>query len=175
MRALSFAARGRDAPPSPRGDAPRVQTRGEIKTSRGGLAAARGLTSSPSALLLLLSLLLLLAAPAPARALAPPANAYVLQTVSAHDVVVFSKSYCPRSRGVIKVLLANGARDPFVVDVDRDETHGMHGVVDALSLLYGDKSIPQVFVKGQRIGGNDEFLSANATGELRRQIGRAHV
>jgi hypothetical protein len=30
-----------------------------------------------------------------------------------------------------------------------------------------------VFVKGQRIGGNDEFLSANATGELRRLVGGA--
>ena len=66
--------------------------------------------------------------------------------------MIFSKSYCPYCRGVKKLLAESyPGVTPYVVELDGREDMGR--IQDALQRLYGTRTVPQVFVKTHRIGG----------------------
>mmetsp|Transcript_56347 Transcript_56347/g.127166 ORF Transcript_56347/g.127166 Transcript_56347/m.127166 type:complete len:97 (-) Transcript_56347:138-428(-) len=67
------------------------------------------------------------------------------ETISAHDMVVFSSSTCPFCVKAIGALKDAGF-EPTVVDADG-------GMRKALADKCGSTSVPKVFVKGNFIGG----------------------
>jgi len=86
-----------------------------------------------------------------------------------HDVVVFGKSYCTYSAKLLFAL--RGALIPFgVIEVDHRP--------DGLSVQVWLKSksetqmstMPQVFVKGQHIGGCDDTLAELESGRLKERL-----
>ncbi|KAJ0985117.1 hypothetical protein J5N97_003473 [Dioscorea zingiberensis] len=94
--------------------------------------------------------------------------AFVKKTVAAHEIVIFSKSYCPyckRAKGVFKEL----SKVPYVVELDqRDDGWDIQ---DALSEIVGRRTVPQVFINGKHLGGSDDTVDAYQSGKLEKLLG----
>ncbi|KAM3297531.1 hypothetical protein ACQJBY_039441 [Aegilops geniculata] len=96
-------------------------------------------------------------------------TAFVKSTVKVHDVVIFSKSYCPyckRAKAVFKELELK--KDPYVVELDQREDGGE--IQDALSDMVGRRTVPQVFIRGKHLGGSDDTVDAYESGELAKLL-----
>jgi monothiol glutaredoxin len=101
-------------------------------------------------------------APAPT---ADPIHAFIAQTVSEHDVVLFMKGTpdaprCGFSSLAVQILDHVGA--PFVgVDVLQDD-----GLRDGIKTFTDWPTIPQLYVKGEFVGGSDIVREMFQAGEL---------
>ncbi|KAL9377201.1 hypothetical protein Peur_031321 [Populus x canadensis] len=99
-----------------------------------------------------------------------PEATFVKKTISSHQIVIFSKSYCPyckRAKGVFKEL----NQTPHVVELDQREDG--HNIQDAMSEIVGRRTVPQVFIDGKHIGGSDDTVEAYESGELAKLLGVA--
>ncbi|KAG7023354.1 Glutaredoxin-C4 [Cucurbita argyrosperma subsp. argyrosperma] len=77
---------------------------------------------------------------------------FIKNTIASHQIVIFSKSYCPycrRAKAVFKEL----NKVPYVVELDQREDGS--DIQDAFMALIGRRTVPQVFVNGKHIGGSD--------------------
>jgi glutaredoxin 3 len=93
---------------------------------------------------------------------------FVKKTVASHSIVIFSKSYCPyckRAKNVFKDL----EETPFVVELDQREDGAQ--IQDALSELVKRRTVPQVFIDGEHIGGSDDTVEAYRSGRLKKLLG----
>ncbi|KAI3939259.1 hypothetical protein MKX01_002127 [Papaver californicum] len=68
--------------------------------------------------------------------------AFIDKTISSHNIVIFSKSYC----------------------------HDGYDIQGALGEKLGRRTVPQVFVNGKHIGGSDDTLDAYESGELAKLL-----
>ncbi len=96
---------------------------------------------------------------------ADPVHAFIAQTVAEHDVVLFMKGTpdsprCGFSSLAVQILDHVGA--PFVgVDVLQDE-----GLRDGIKSFTDWPTIPQLYVKGEFVGGSDIVREMFQAGEL---------
>jgi NADH-dependent peroxiredoxin subunit F len=81
-------------------------------------------------------------------------------------IEVYSKSWCPYCAKA-KALLAAKDLDYTEIDVTNDA-----GAQKAMIARSGRRTVPQIFVDGEAIGGYDDLAGINATGELDRLLGR---
>ena len=100
-----------------------------------------------------------------ADAAADPVHAFIAQTVAEHDVVLFMKGTpdaprCGFSSLAVQILDHVGA--PFVgVDVLQDEA-----LRDGIKAFTDWPTIPQLYVKGEFVGGSDIVREMFQAGEL---------
>ncbi|XP_077222383.1 glutaredoxin-C4-like [Tasmannia lanceolata] len=97
-----------------------------------------------------------------------PEEAFVKKIVSQHDIVMFSKSYCPycrRAKAVFKEL----NKVPHVIELDQRDDGA--DIQDALSTIIGRRTVPQVFINGKHIGGSDDTVDAYENGTLGKLLG----
>jgi thioredoxin reductase (NADPH) len=91
-----------------------------------------------------------------------------------YPVVVFSKSWCPYCKRALEALALEGVTDApvlLVVSLDRDT----NGIQSTLANMTGRRTVPNVFVGGTSIGGGDETVSLQRSGELRTKLIDASV
>mmetsp|Transcript_55711 Transcript_55711/g.156322 ORF Transcript_55711/g.156322 Transcript_55711/m.156322 type:complete len:155 (-) Transcript_55711:135-599(-) len=91
--------------------------------------------------------------------------------IESNDVVVFSKSYCPYCTATKELFTSMGV-DFKVHELDKIGDDGPE-LQMALFKMTGQKSVPNVFVKGQHVGGNDDTQAAAKTGKLQEMLGLA--
>ncbi|KAJ1279999.1 hypothetical protein BS78_04G198600 [Paspalum vaginatum] len=85
------------------------------------------------------------------------------EIVASTPVVVFSKTYCPYCARVKQLLAQLGANYKAVeLDVESDGPE----LQSALAEWTGQKTVPNVFVKGERIGGGDATVAMHDGGKL---------
>ncbi|THU61471.1 hypothetical protein C4D60_Mb07t23620 [Musa balbisiana] len=94
--------------------------------------------------------------------------AFVKKTVSSHDIVIFSKSYCPYCRKA-KAVFKELKKEPYVVELDQREDGSE--IQDALSEMVGRRTVPQVFIQGKHLGGSDDTVEAYESGKLLTLLG----
>jgi len=83
--------------------------------------------------------------------------------ISENALVVFSKSYCPYCVSVKSLLKSVGA-EAKVIELD-EESDGS-AVQAALVKLSGQRTVPNVFIAGQHIGGCDDTKAMHSKGKL---------
>ncbi|KAJ8628941.1 hypothetical protein MRB53_022264 [Persea americana] len=94
-------------------------------------------------------------------------RAFVRKTISSHDIVVFSKSYCPyckRAKSVFKEL----NKEAYVIELDQRDDGS--DIQDALREIIGRRTVPQVFIHGKHVGGSDDTVAAYESGELAKLL-----
>ncbi|KAJ4957440.1 hypothetical protein NE237_024551 [Protea cynaroides] len=99
-----------------------------------------------------------------------PVSAFVKKTISSHNIVVFSKSYCPyckKAKAVFKEL----NQVPHVVELDQRDDGG--DIQDVLNGMVGRRTVPQVFINGKHLGGSDDTVEAYESGKLAKLLGIA--
>ncbi|KNA21799.1 hypothetical protein SOVF_040090 [Spinacia oleracea] len=85
------------------------------------------------------------------------------QIVSSNPVVVFSKSYCPYCVDVKKLLSQLGASFIAIeMDTERDGSE----LQIALGQWTGQRTVPNVFIGGNHIGGCDDTTAKHREGKL---------
>ena len=83
--------------------------------------------------------------------------------IDSNAVVVFSKSYCPYCANTKHTLNKLGVKF-FLLELDKIDDGG--AIQDALEGLTGQRSVPNIFIKKQHIGGNSELQSLKSAGKL---------
>lgn len=97
---------------------------------------------------------------------ATPAE-YVKSEIASNDVVVFSKTYCPyciATKGLLQDLKINAKV------IELDEVANGSQIQAALLDLSGQRTVPNVFIKGNHLGGNDDTQAAARTGKLQEML-----
>merc|ERR1712113_306237 len=100
------------------------------------------------------------------------AMAEVQRLISTEPLVVFSKTYCSfsiRAKQLLKMLNA-----PFTA-VELNTVNDGSGMQAALRELTGRRTVPNIFLEGNALGGCDELMHLNATGELTKLLQKANI
>ncbi|KAL0741770.1 hypothetical protein Bca4012_083283 [Brassica carinata] len=84
-------------------------------------------------------------------------------TVSSNAVVVFSKSYCPYCVRVKELLQQLGAK---FVAIELDKESDGSQVQSALAEWTGQRTVPNVFIGNNHIGGCDDVTKLHRDGKL---------
>ena len=87
----------------------------------------------------------------------------IKRTVAENKVVIFSKTYCGFS-GRTKALF-DELGVPFTA-VEFDEVPNGAELQQALTELSGQRTVPNVFINGKHLGGNDDTQRAYRSGQL---------
>jgi glutaredoxin 3 len=87
--------------------------------------------------------------------------AFIKRTVAENDIVIFSKSYCPFCRKTKEkfeqILKSRGDADQLslvVIELDLVGDEGRR-IQESLLEITGQRTVPNVFVAGKHVGGND--------------------
>ncbi|CAK9113146.1 Uncharacterized protein C216.04c [Durusdinium trenchii] len=93
----------------------------------------------------------------------------VKNLVKEHDVIMFSKTTCPFCSQAKEVLKSTGSK--FVV-VELDELPAEEGAAmqDTFAELTRARTVPRIFVKGQCLGGCDDLMAIEESGQLQKVL-----
>ncbi|EWZ00442.1 glutaredoxin 3 [Fusarium oxysporum f. sp. radicis-lycopersici 26381] len=91
------------------------------------------------------------------------ASTKVQQLIDNNSVVVFSKSYCPYCKQTKKTLDELNAEYELL---ELDEVSDGSALQDALEQISGQRTVPNVYIKQQHIGGNSDVQSLKSGGKL---------
>ena len=94
-------------------------------------------------------------------------HSYVPSSFSYTQVVVFSKTFCPFCRKTKNLFLDKGI-DAKVIELDKMDNGD--AIQDALLELSGQRTVPNVFIKGSHLGGNDDTQKAAREGKLEEML-----
>eukprot|EP00546_Thalassionema_frauenfeldii_P004405 CAMPEP_0178913414 /NCGR_PEP_ID=MMETSP0786-20121207/10828_1 /TAXON_ID=186022 /ORGANISM="Thalassionema frauenfeldii, Strain CCMP 1798" /LENGTH=146 /DNA_ID=CAMNT_0020586151 /DNA_START=75 /DNA_END=515 /DNA_ORIENTATION=+ len=92
----------------------------------------------------------------------------VKEEIDSNTVVVYSKTFCPFCK-MTKVTLENQKIDAKVIELD--EVDDGPAIQDILTELSGQRTVPNVFVNGKHLGGNDDTQDAVKSGKLKEMLG----
>ena len=81
------------------------------------------------------------------------------------EIEVYSKEWCPYCAKA-KALLKSKGLKYREIDVTRDEA-----LQQEMIQRSGRRTVPQIFIGGESVGGYDDLAGLNATGELDRRLG----
>lgn len=86
------------------------------------------------------------------------------ETIQSSKVVVFSKSYCPYCDQT-KALLGGLKQEFTSVELDHDSEGAAKQ--QGLKEITGQRTVPNVFINGKHIGGNDALQALKGLGKLK--------
>ena len=89
--------------------------------------------------------------------------------VSNNDVVIFAKSYCPYCKAT-KALFAEQFSGVQTKIFDLDLMDDGAAIQAHLLTKTGQRTVPNVFVRGKHLGGNDDTQGAYKSGKLREML-----
>jgi glutaredoxin 3 len=101
------------------------------------------------------------------RASAGDLEAQIKSTVAESKVVVYSKSWCPFCLKTKALLDSMGVEYKAV---ELDELDDGAAIQEALLGLTKQRTVPNVFVGGAHLGGNDDTQRAAADGRLQEML-----
>eukprot|EP00804_Cyclotella_cryptica_P012587 CCRYP_014735-RA/>CCRYP_014735-RA protein AED:0.32 eAED:0.32 QI:0/0/0/1/1/0.5/2/0/107 len=88
--------------------------------------------------------------------------------IASSDVVIFSKTYCPYCTATKQLF--SGMNIPAKV-IELDNMDNGPEVQAALLDISGQRTVPNVFIKGKHLGGNDDSQAAARSGKLQEMLG----
>merc|ERR1712039_422463 len=99
-------------------------------------------------------------------------NDTVQNLINNNKVMVFSKSYCPFATGTKQLLQDKGvAFQTCELDVEANGAQ-LH---DALKEISKQRTVPNVYINGKHMGGNDDMHTKLANGKLKQALDEAGV
>jgi len=76
------------------------------------------------------------------------------QIIDENAVAVFSKSWCPYCKASKALLTELGAK---FYTIELDQVDDGAAIQDALEQINGQRSVPNIYIKKQHIGGNSDL------------------
>ncbi|KAK9711004.1 Glutaredoxin [Basidiobolus ranarum] len=97
----------------------------------------------------------------------PSTQDLVKKYIEDNVVMVFSKSYCPYCHRA-KDALAKVYPDFTAIELDKLPNGS--DIQATLMDLSGQRTVPNIYVKGQHLGGCDDLLKAISSGKLKNML-----
>ncbi|KAF9408894.1 Glutaredoxin-1 [Podila epigama] len=95
-------------------------------------------------------------------------KAFVDKLIRENTVMFFGKSYCPFCKNAKNVLASKGIQyKAYEIDQERDGAE----VQAYLLQKTGQRTVPNIFIKGQHLGGNSDLVAAKDSGKLDSMLG----
>ncbi|KAI8378281.1 thioredoxin-like protein [Choanephora cucurbitarum] len=91
----------------------------------------------------------------------------VEEIINNNKIAVFSKSYCPYCQKA-KKLLQDLGYEFFVIELD-NESNGA-AIQQYLQEKTGQRTVPNIFVNQQHVGGCDDLFAAKSSGKLQKLV-----
>lgn len=83
---------------------------------------------------------------------------------------MYAKTWCGYCNKTKALLSGDEFKDIDISIIDLDKTEDGPALQKALAEIAGKTSVPQVFVNGELLGGNDDTQEAYKSGELMQKI-----
>ncbi|BFZ59079.1 Glutaredoxin [Saitoella coloradoensis] len=99
--------------------------------------------------------------------MSPAVKSKVDKAIADNKIAVFSKSYCPYCKQAKNTLSQLGIK--FYV-LELDEVDDGAQIQDYLQEKTGQRTVPNIFVNGQHLGGNSDLQTKKSTGELEKLL-----
>ncbi|TDH70921.1 uncharacterized protein CCR75_008828 [Bremia lactucae] len=96
----------------------------------------------------------------------------VWSAINQNPVVLFSKSYCPYCKKTKETLKSHGAK-PVIFELDTREDGA--AIQAFLFRLTRQSTVPNLFIKGKSVGGNDNVQELQRSGELATSLRAARA
>jgi len=97
-----------------------------------------------------------------------PVEDLIQSEIDSNNVMVFSKSYCPYCAAT-KSLFSSLGVDFKVIELDQRPDGS--DIQAKLAEMTGQRTVPNTFINGKHLGGNDKAQAANSSGELKKMLG----
>ncbi|UNI25013.1 hypothetical protein JDV02_010721 [Purpureocillium takamizusanense] len=97
----------------------------------------------------------------------PQVEAHIQRLVAENPVIAFTKVTCPYCAST-KLILKQKRVQHVCIDVDI--TSGGSALHHTLKQMTGQRTVPCIFINGQRIGGNSELRALKKSGELDKML-----
>ena len=94
---------------------------------------------------------------------------FITSEITSNQVTIFSKSYCPYCSKT-KASFAELGVEAKIYELNQMDDGA--DIQDALFEMTKQKTVPNVFVNGKHIGGNDDTQKAIASGEMKKLLGQ---
>lgn len=94
-------------------------------------------------------------------------KAKVQTLIKKNPVFIASKTYCPYCTKT-KATVSSITKDAYILELD-EESDGAE-IQDALFEITGQRTVPNVFIGGQHIGGNSDLQALHSQGKLETKI-----
>ncbi|RGB37388.1 glutaredoxin-1 [Rhizophagus diaphanus] len=91
----------------------------------------------------------------------------VEKLIQTNPVMMFSKSFCPYCKKA-KATLKELNVEPGICELDEDSEG--KAIQDYLKEKTSQNTVPNIFIKGQHVGGCDDLLAAKDNGSLSKMI-----
>ncbi|KAG6443264.1 glutaredoxin-C4 [Manduca sexta] len=98
-----------------------------------------------------------------AMANSPEIQLFIKDAISKDKVVVFSKSYCPYCKMAKDVF--SKVKQPIKV-YELNERDDGDAIQDNLAQITGFRTVPQVFINGNCVGGGSDVKALYSSGKL---------
>jgi glutaredoxin 3 len=96
--------------------------------------------------------------------------AFAKNEIATNDIMIFSKSYCPYCDATKATFAKMDGVKPKIIELDVVENGP--AIQAALQEMTGQRTVPNVFVKGTHIGGNDDTQLAVKMGKIKKMLGQ---
>lgn len=96
------------------------------------------------------------------------ATDFAKNEIDSNNVVIFSKSYCPHCTKTKELF--GGLKVDGTVIHELDQMDNGADIQASLLDMTGQRTVPNVFIKGKHVGGNDACQAANASGKLKELL-----
>ncbi|KXN73590.1 glutaredoxin-domain-containing protein [Conidiobolus coronatus NRRL 28638] len=93
---------------------------------------------------------------------------FLTETINSHQLVIFSKSYCPHSN---KAKFAIHKLRVIYHSVEVDNLDKGEELLDELEALTGQRKVPIIFIDGEFVGDVNKFLEKIESGEVQKKLG----
>ncbi|KAG8912535.1 glutaredoxin [Tulasnella sp. 408] len=90
----------------------------------------------------------------------------VEDAIANHKVVIFSKTYCPYSRKAKELIKTFNLPEGDVEIIELDIRADGSDIQDYLQEKTGQRTVPNIFIKQEHIGGSSDLIDLNAAGKL---------
>ncbi|CAG8513486.1 4630_t:CDS:2, partial [Ambispora leptoticha] len=96
-------------------------------------------------------------------------KSFVEDTINENSVVLFTKSYCPYCREAVQTFkeLNEG-----YVEYQLDNMTNGSDIQNYLLQKTKQRTVPNIFINQQHIGGNDDLQAAKSSGRLKNLLNR---
>ncbi|KAI2502718.1 glutaredoxin [Fragilaria crotonensis] len=97
---------------------------------------------------------------------------FIETEIAENEVVIFSKSYCPYCTKTKQTFSGPVGAGHSVKVLELDRMSNGDEIQATLLQITGQRTVPNVFVNGQHLGGNDDTQKAAASGRLQEMLAK---
>ncbi|CAB4253333.1 similar to Saccharomyces cerevisiae YDR513W GRX2 Cytoplasmic glutaredoxin [Maudiozyma barnettii] len=95
----------------------------------------------------------------------------VKEMINEKEVFIASKSYCPYCKKAKSTLFKDyKVPESKALVLELDEMTDGRDIQDALYEITGQTSVPNIFIDGAQVGGNDDLQVLNKSGKLDQML-----